>query len=198
MELALPGVDLALRSLGPEARWDVADRSLGIVATPRSDWFFNPWDGTRRLEAVALVGRPVGDFALRAKVTVGFRATFDAGVLVVRASDDDWAKLCFERAPDGQPMVVSVVTRGVSDDANAFDVEARTVWLRVIRIGAGLAFHGSLDGRHWRFVRQFTIPAAETAEVGFLAQSPTGDGCHVSFEAIDLSGTVPRDLRDGT
>ena len=40
-------------------------------------------------------------------------------------------KLCFEHSPDRQPMIVSVVTRGVSDDANAFAVDGQTAWLRV-------------------------------------------------------------------
>ena len=57
-------------------------------------------------------------------------ATYDAGVLTLRRRDDLWAKLCFERSPQGEPMVVSVVTRGVSDDCNSFVVDGRSVWLR--------------------------------------------------------------------
>jgi len=54
-------------------------------------------------------------------------------------------------------MVVSVVTRGVSDDANAFVVDGRTVWLRVSRVSHAFAYHASLDGKAWRMVRFFSI-----------------------------------------
>lgn len=44
-----------------------------------------------------------------------------------------WAKLCCEFSPAGEPMIVSVVCRGVADDANAFIVPGRPVWLRIGR-----------------------------------------------------------------
>ena len=64
-------------------------------------------------------------------MSVDFAATFDAGVLLLWVDERHWGKLCFEFSPAGEAMVVSVVTRGVSDDANAFMVTGRSVWLRV-------------------------------------------------------------------
>ena len=55
---------------------------------------------SRSLNAPALVGDPSGDYLLSARVTVGFAGTFDAGVLMLHASDRSWAKLCFEFSPD--------------------------------------------------------------------------------------------------
>ena len=87
------------------------------------------------LNAATLLGVPPdGDFQFSARVTVGFASTYDAGVLLLWVDDRHWGKLCFEFSPAGEPMVVSVVTRGVSDDANAFVVDGRTVWLRVSRV----------------------------------------------------------------
>ena len=57
-----------------------------------------------------------------------------------------WAKLCFEYSPQREPMVVSVVTRGLSDDCNSFVVDGATVWLRIARVGSAFAFHASTDG----------------------------------------------------
>ena len=96
-------------------------------------------------------------------------------------------------------MVVTVVTREVSDDSNEPVVDGDTVHLRVSRIGEVFAFHFSADGTAWRLSRLFRLrhPAAPTT-VGFLAQSPTGDGCRVVFDRIVLSASSLADPRDGS
>ena len=70
-----------------------------------------------RAEAPLLLGSYRGEFQFSALVAPAFGAAFDAGALIVREGPDRWLKLAFE-APEGVPMVVSVVTRGSSDDAN--------------------------------------------------------------------------------
>ena len=67
-------------------------------------------------------------------------------------------------------MIVSVVTRGVSDDALV--VDGRTAWLRVSRIGHAFACHASPDGKNWQLIRFFTIhDRSAPASAGFEAQS---------------------------
>ena len=100
-----------------------------------------------------------GDFQLSARVRCTFAGTFDAGALLLWAGERQWAKLAFEVSPQGEPMVVSVVTDGRSDDANAFVVPGDAVWLRISRIGAACALHARLGGERWRFVRHFALPA---------------------------------------
>ena len=118
-------------------------------------------------------------------------------MLLIHGGDRSWAKLCFEYSPQGQPMVVSVVTRGVSDDANSMPIDATTVWLRVARIGPAYAFHASTDGTTWQFVRHFALDTGGALQVGFVAQSPTGDGCTVTFEDIRFEPRRLADLRSG-
>ena len=89
--------------------------SLSLTAGAGTDLFVDPQGGPPVLNAPRVLARPAGDFQLSARVTVDFAATFDAGVLVLYEHGGAWAKLCFERSPLGEPMVVSVVTRGVSD-----------------------------------------------------------------------------------
>ncbi len=128
-----------------------------------------------------------------------FTATFDAGVLLLWFDEKHWAKLCFEYSPAREPMVVSVVCRGVADDSNAFVVEQETVWLRVSRIDDTFAYHASLDGETWRLIRYFTVPGSdEPLRVGFEAQSPTGDGCAVTFEDVKFTDVRLEDLRNGS
>lgn len=132
---------------------------------------------------------------LVAHVTVAFVDTFDAGVLMVYQATDAWAKLCIEQAPDGRPMVVSVVTRGRSDDANAFVVDGDAVWLRVSLLGGAYAFHASRDGRVWDLVRYFGLGVRGRPRVGLSAQAPVGSGCVATFSGVRLTAGVVRDIR---
>jgi len=198
----VPGLPFTL-SPSSEAAWTIAEAAATVTASAaaRSDMFIDPGaDAEPVLNAVTLLGVPPdGDFQFSARVAVEFASTYDAGVLLLRIDDRHWGKLCFELSPDGEPMIVSVVTRGVSDDANAFVVDGRTVWLRVSRIDHALAYHASLDGKTWRLVRVFTIDGATTsAAIGFEAQSPTGDGCVVTFDDIRFTRARLSDLRDGS
>jgi hypothetical protein len=95
-------------------------------------------------------------------------------------------------------MVVSVVTRGRSDDANGVLLDAADVWLRVARIGDAFAFHASARGSRWQFVRHFTFGSPVTPRLGLSAQSPVGDGCTAVFGDVRLSRETLRDLRDGS
>jgi regulation of enolase protein 1 (concanavalin A-like superfamily) len=94
-------------------------------------------------------------------------------------------------------MVVSVVTRGVSDDCNSFVVDGDVVRLRVARLGQAFAFHASTDARTWRLVRYFALEQGAEPRVGFLAQSPRGDGCSVRFEEIAFRPGRLGDIRSG-
>jgi regulation of enolase protein 1 (concanavalin A-like superfamily) len=170
--------------------------TLTIAAGPRSDFFVDPAGGNVVANAPAFVGPVEGDFVLSTRVSVAFASTFDAGALFVWSGDRRWAKLAFELSPRGEPMIVSVVTQERSDDCNSTVVDAESVGLRIARIGVALAFHASTDGRRWDLVRHFHLPDAP--EVGFEAQSPTGDGCEATFSAIRFEQRTLLDLRDGT
>jgi regulation of enolase protein 1 (concanavalin A-like superfamily) len=183
--------DVGAWSIGP-------DGALVGSAGPETDLFIDPAGGAPVLSAPSLLGAaPADDFQFRARVSVEFAATYDAGVLLLWTDDRTWAKLCFEFSPQRQPMIVSVVTRGVSDDANAFPVDTPSVWLRIARSGPAWAFHASVDGTRWQLIRHFRLGSA-APEIGFEVQSPTGEGCTASFEQIAVRTDPLTDLRDGT
>jgi regulation of enolase protein 1 (concanavalin A-like superfamily) len=190
---------MPLRWLAEPVGWSSPDgKSLTIVAGPRTDRFADPQGLTPPvLCAPALVGEATGDYLLSARVSVDFAATYDAGVLLLHADDRAWAKLCFEYSPQGEPMVVSVVNRGVSDDCNSFVVDGNRVWLRIARLGPAFAFHASTDGARWSFVRHFALAPGGEPAVGFAAQSPTGEGCSVTFDEIRFAAARLGDLRSG-
>ncbi|WP_405758378.1 DUF1349 domain-containing protein [Streptomyces sp. NBC_01420] len=199
----LPELPFALDPHGPDGGWAYGNGVLTGRAGARQDRFVPP--GGDNLEpasdAPRLLGAaPAGDFQLVARVKVGFAAAFDAGVLYLHAGDREWAKLCLELSPE-RPTVCTVVTRGHSDDVNSSVVDGDTHWLRLSRTGHAFAFHASADGEKWTFVRVFTLGTPEqaaTASVGFLAQSPTGEGCDVAFDRIAFRPEGLADLRDGS
>lgn len=174
--------------------------ALTVVAGGQTDMFVDPAGGEPVVTAPRLLGpAPDGDFRLAARVRATLAHTYDAGVLLVWAGEREWAKLCFELSPQHTPTVVSVVTRGESDDANGFTVEGDEVWLRVSRLGHAWAFHASVDGSFWHLVRYFRLPGTSgPVEVGFEAQSPTGPGCEVTFDQITFAPGGPAGLRDGS
>ena len=177
----------------------VADNGLTVTADARTDWFADPAGEIEADNApVALFTPPPSTFLLSARVTVPFAAPADAGVLMVFIDASRWAKLCFEYSPQRRPIVVSVVTRGVSDDANAAIVENDSVWLRIHRNAGVLAFHYSTDAHFWHLVRYFTLGSAEGLRTGFSAQSPTGEGCSVTFSDITCTPGTLTNVRDGT
>ena len=176
---------------------------LTLTAEAGTDLFIDP-AGTE-LDLLPDAGRfaglpPAGDFTLAAQVSVEFGSIYDAGALLLHARERHWAKLCFEYSPQQQPTAVTVVTKGISDDCNSFEVDGNTLWLRITRSGGAWAFHASTDGAWWRLLRYFALSGdpAELVRVGFLAQSPAGEGCAATFDHITFRAGAPKNLRDGS
>ena len=193
----LTEVPTTFRWLGTPADASLGAGALSISAGPGEDWFIDPGSGATTLNAPALVGSLTGNFTLSAHVDAGFKSTFDAGALVVWHDDRTWAKLAYEFSPAGDPMVVSVVTRGESDDCNSTVVSKGGVWLRMAYIDGAYAFHSSANGRDWQFVRHFRLSSEGAGEVGFEAQSPLGEGCRARFSEIVHAERTLTDLRNG-
>ncbi len=183
--------------------WDVApaswqlDDALIIAAPPRTDVFRDPAGSEPQSAAPRLLGPVEGDFQLSARVSCTFQGAFDAGALLLWADEVRWVKLALEASPDGEPGVVSVVTDGLSDDANAFAVSGDAALLRISRLGPACALHARHDDEPWRFVRHFPLAATSGLRAGFLAQSPTGEGATARFEAIAFTQERLADLRSG-
>jgi regulation of enolase protein 1 (concanavalin A-like superfamily) len=220
-DLVLPGLPFPLQPSGnPSCQAVVSDGALTLTGGAKSDLFIDPaGEEGGRPDAGRLTGLPGDrDFRLAARVSVQFVNVFDAGVLLLYLSERRWAKLCYELSPQRHPTVVSVVTRGTSDDSNSFETAAGTapgtaaktaaktaaesagkpVWLRITRAGRAWAFHASEDGAWWRMVRYFTLGEGSGARVGFLAQSPQGPGCTAVFDSITYTSGAVDNLRDGS
>jgi uncharacterized protein len=178
------------------ASFQPTPKTFTMTAQARTDWFVDPNGAAQFGNAPALLFDADKDLVLSAKVTVDFKSTYDAGVLTFYQHPKSWAKLCFERSPQGSPMIVSVVTKGTSDDCNSVAMTENTAYLRIAKIGAACAFHFSSTGDFWHMIRYFALEKLPT-KAGFLAQSPTGDGCKVKFSEVRLEYKTLQDIRSG-
>lgn len=169
---------------------------ITIVAGPRTDLFCDPGGDEPVGNAPMLLGTLDGDHQFSATVGLDLVSDFDAAALVLYADPSHWAKLAFELSPRGRPTIVTVVTNGVSDDANAMEVTGDAVDLRISRIGDSHAFHVRRDGEYWELVRYFSLPGP--GEVGLLSQSPIGDGVQARFTNVRVVDRRLVELRDGT
>jgi regulation of enolase protein 1 (concanavalin A-like superfamily) len=182
---ALDGVPSGLQWRNMPVSWHVEHGSeLTIVSGKDTDWFVDPFDGTIHNTAPMLLFIPAKDYVFNAKVKVGFNTKWDAGALMVWADEHHWAKLSFELSPAKQPTLVTVVTRGLSDDCNSVPVSGDTVYLQIAKSGPAYVFYFSSDGKNWQIVRVFSLGEGLKPKIGFESQSPAGKRTEVVFSAI--------------
>ncbi len=196
---SLPSLPADLHWQNDPLDWKVDSESiLTITAGEMTDWFIDPGGTVNNSNAPsALFTPPDADFMLSAKITVNLTYTYDAGVLRIHSQNDVWAKVCFEYSPQQQPMVVSVVTHGTSDDCNSVVIDGNSIYMRLARMGKAFAFHYSHDGQLWHMVRHFSLGDLNTVQIGFAAQSPRGEKCTAVFSEIQYQARRLQDIRSG-
>lgn len=168
-----------------------------IYAKPMSDMIADPQTKKVISNASFIAEETEGDFTLSAKVSHDFLSLYDAACLIAYANDTLWGKVCFECSEKNAHTVVSVMTDGLSDDANSVVISGNEVWLQLSRKGNNFAVHYSTDGKDWNFVRVLHMNLPKTMFVGFLAQSPLGEGGEFRFENVIFKHTAPDNLRTG-
>jgi uncharacterized protein len=196
--VTIPALPTPLRWKGVPTQWNPnTDSGLTFSAGQQTDWFIDPEGTVTVLNAPALLMRAQQPCLLKAHITVEAVATFDAGVLAVYQSDQVWAKLCLELSPQGQVSIVSVVTKGTSDDCNSVPITGNSIYMRLAKLERAYAFHFSQNGREWNLVRYFTLGGSPDVEIGFLVQSPTGNGCTATFNEITYLPQKLNNIRSG-
>jgi regulation of enolase protein 1 (concanavalin A-like superfamily) len=182
---SIPGLPGTLHWQNTPRAWNIDSKNvLTISSSAKTDWFVDPFDGTVAKSAPILLFTPGADYVLSARVSVTFATKWDAGALMVWGDDHHWAKLSFEFSPDGKPTLVTVVTRGLSDDCNSMHLPGDSVYLRVAKSGKTYVFYFSTDGKSWEILRTFSLDTELPVHVGFESQSPAGPGAVAKFSAI--------------
>ncbi|RAZ32705.1 DUF1349 domain-containing protein [Microbacterium sp. SMR1] len=175
--------------------------TLVLISDDNVDWTNDAAGAPAYHTSTSLSFDTDGPFQLSARVSVDApRTTFDAAALTLWVDENCWAKLCFEYSPQGEEMVVSVVTDRYSDDSNGPVILDGSAWLRISTLpGAhAYAFHYSLDGTTWNFVRQFRLNTSTRPRVGLMSQAPMGPAAAARFSEITFRQTQIADVRDGS
>jgi len=174
-----------------------------LHAPEHSDFFCNHGAGSEDGSPESLSNAPFfytevsGDFVMRVKVQHDFKDVYDSASIMVMKDDTTWAKLCFELTDFYSHAIVSVVTNGLSDDANGSNIEGNAAWLQVARVGRSFAFHYSQDGSEYFMTRFFSLPVDEVVKVGFVPQSPTGKGGDRIYSNYSLENRTVKNIRMG-
>jgi len=182
---SIPGLPGTLTWQNTPRAWNIDTKNvLTISSNPKTDWFVDPFDGTVAKTAPILLFTPGSDYVLSARVTVHFATKWDAGALMLWGDDHRWAKLSYEFSPDQKPTLVTVVTRGLSDDCNSQSLSGDSVYLRIAKSGSTYVFYFATDGKIWQILRTFSLDTQLPVRLGFEAQSPEGSGAVATFSAI--------------
>lgn len=184
-----------LTLLNSLADLSINDGTVTATAPARTNAFISPEGNREEFTAPVLWLEAEGDFAFSARVAVDLRQTYDAAGLFVVADERRWIKGVVELTDLGHPAIVSVVTDGVSDDANGERWSEPAVWLQVVRKGRLWCLHFSDDGEAWRMTRYAGLDWPERVRVGLTVQSPLGEGCRARFDALRFGPNPYRDVR---
>lgn len=180
-----------LTSIPHPLRWEnqplhyrIQNNELTVVAGEKTDMFRDPNVTYNTDNAPKLLFQADDDFVLTAAIEHAFTNKWDGGALVLKSDSINWVKFCFEKDYTGAHRVVSVVTKNVSDDTNSIEIKSTKAYFKMAKAGNVITLYCSADGKTWLLVRHLQFDAKPGFHVGFLAQSPTGTKCEVSFSEI--------------
>lgn len=177
--------------------FSVDKTGLRIEAGDSTDMFRDPNVTYNTDTAPKLCFQPDQHFVLSASISHDFVSKWDGGALFLKSDSLNWIKFCFEKDYTGSRRVVSVVTKGVSDDCNSVAIRSNTVFFKMAKADNVVTLYYSEDGRRWFLVRHLQFDCASHFTIGFLAQSPVGQSCRVSFGDIRYSAHRIRDPYTG-
>jgi regulation of enolase protein 1 (concanavalin A-like superfamily) len=176
----------------------INEQSFAIKSGAKTDFFIDNLSGVSSVNAPFYFETIGNNFIASVKITPEFKATYDAGGLLVFDDNKNWIKAAFELTDLGCASVVTVVTDDSSDDCNGESIAQNAAWVRIMRKNQFWSIHYSLDGLMWKMVRYFELSLNRNVNVGVISQSPLGNGCRVVFSDFIITENNCKDLRKGT
>ena len=177
--------------------FDIVDRSLSVTVGEGTDFFNNPEEGSITASAPFLNKEIQGNFVAKALVEPDFSSQWNAVALMVYLDSLHWIKFAFENSDATGPSMVSVVTRGTSDDANGAILKDQSrIWLALVRKGGLYSMHWSEDGEQYYMTRLTQLPNAETIQLGLEMQSPVGKEATHRIHFFEIENKTVENLRD--
>lgn len=169
---------------------------LKLVVNKGTDFFNNPEDSSVVGTAPFLYETVRGDFLVKTLVQPDMSSQWNAIALMMQIDSLNWIKFAFENSDATGPSIVSVVTKGKSDDANGavLNNEGR-IWLAMARKNNLYSMHWSSDGRNYHMARLTEMPLADTVKIGIEAQSPVGESAFHEVLFLSIKDTTVQNLR---
>ncbi len=164
--------------------FSVSKDKIVIEAGKKTDMFRDPNVSYNTDNAPKLLFEADNDFVLTAAIEHAFANKWDGGAIIIKQDSLNWIKFCFEKDYTGAKRVVSVVTKGISDDCNSIEMNSSKVYYKLAKADNVITLYSSPDGIRWLLIRHLQFDTSKGFKVGFLAQSPTGDRCEVTFSDI--------------
>lgn len=189
----IAGIPYPLKWENVPQEFSVYKNGLTIVAGAKTDMFRDPNVTYNTDNAPKLLFTPDSNFVLTVSIEHSFSNKWDGGAIVLKQDSLNWVKFCFERDYTGARRVVSVVTKNISDDCNSVKIKKNKVFYKVAKADNVVTLYYSQNGTNWFLVRHFQFDTTKELQVGFLAQSPTGENCKVEFQDINYSGVKIKD-----
>ncbi len=180
----------------PES-FNVEDSSLSITVDKGTDFFNNPEDSSVVGTAPYLYSEIEGDFLVKTLIQPDFSSQWNAVALMLHIDSLNWIKFAFENSDATGPSIVTVVTKGSSDDANGVILaDEPMVWLAIARKGNIYAMHWSPDGENYKMARLTSMLDQSSIRIGVEAQSPVGDRATHKVHYFDIERKTIGNLRD--
>ncbi len=169
------------------AVFSAKNNEIIIVAGQKTDMFRDPNATYNTDNAPKLLFNADDNFVLTVSIEHAFNNKWDGGAIVIKQDSLNWIKFCFEKDYTGAKRVVSVVTKNISDDCNSVKIESNKVFYKVAKADNVITLYYSVEGTKWFLVRHLQFDTDKHFQVGFLAQSPTGQSCTVKFSKINYT-----------
>ncbi|KAJ2943201.1 hypothetical protein O0L34_g18911 [Tuta absoluta] len=126
------------------------------------------------------------DFTFTACVEADFTTLYDQAGLMIYADEKQWLKAGIEYN-DGQPMIGSVLTNGISDwGTGMFPGNPRKFYIRLSKVKNVVCVKYSTDNITWTLLRLSSFPAKKYV-VGPMACTPTREGLNVKFSEMKIT-----------
>ena len=167
--------------------------SLVIESGPKTDMFRDPNVTYNTDNAPKLMFAPDENFVLTVSIKHAFKTKWDGGAIILKADSLNWIKFCYEKDYTGARRVVSVVTKDISDDCNSISLTGNKVRYKMAKADNVITLYCSSNGKQWLLVRHFQFNTDKPLKVGFLAQSPLGENCKVTFSNISYQAKKIKD-----
>lgn len=197
--LKIPGVEKNVSWINQAhvASYHTTENGIQIVAGEKTDKYIAPDYSYTFDNAPRFVFDADKNFVFSVAIQHQFVNKWDGGAIILEADKDNWIKFCFEKDYTGAKRVVSVVTKGISDDANSIELPQNIAYYKMAKKEDTVYLYASKSGKEWYLVRAINFKYNKTLKLGLLAQSPEGKSNTVNFSDVKYSAITIKDFWTG-